>query len=70
MLTYQYNNNNNNTANENIKEPILVFGLSAHSRPFLIFGEFSVLKQEGLYIFSATALLSVCLNTSWPVTQA
>lgn len=69
MLTYQYNNNNN-TANENIKEPILMFGLSAQSRSFLILGEFSVLKQEGLYIFSAIALLSVCLNTSWPVTQA
>lgn len=47
-----------------------MFGLSAQSRPFLILGEFSVLKQEGLYIFSAIALLSVCLNTSWPVTQA
>lgn len=67
MLTYQYNNNN--TANENIKEPILMFGLSAQSR-LLILGEFSVLKQEGLYIFSGIALLSVCLNTSWPVTQA
>lgn len=32
----------------------------------------TLLKQEGLYILSnsAIALLSVCLNTSWPVTQA